>query len=139
MNKTELFATLNPSISYQREIEGLLFDISRRDNIAEQEILSRDEIQKIMVKDIPRNQKIAEIKNALKKWRLPQLTEAQDNFDRETQKLKLPKNIKISPPQNFEGDHLNIEIRVKKPEDLSTAAKELLRIKDEISGLFYYL
>lgn len=139
MNKEELFSSLKPSMSYQREIKELLKDISRRDNIKEEQILSRDEILAIFKKDSPRNQKISEIKATLKKWRLPLLTETQDNFDREIQKLKLPNNIRMSPPQNFEGDYLNIEVRVKKKNDIDTAVKELQRIKNSIQTLLDFL
>ena len=135
----ELFDQLKLSVSYRREFTELLNDIARRDNTTPEEIIAREEIWELRQKDLPRNQRITRIKQQLRKWRYPRLTKAEVDFARAVAKLKLPNYIKITPPQNFEGDFVSIEVKVKSEEELGKAIKELDGIRSRISQLFALL
>ena len=135
----ELFGQLKLSVSYRREFAELLRDIARRENTTPEKVIARAEIRELLKITLPRNQRITRIKQQLRKWRYPRLTEAQDNFARAVANLKLPSNIRIAPPQNFEGDYINLQLQIRNEKELLAAIETLKNKQHDISQLKNYL
>jgi ParB family chromosome partitioning protein len=110
----KLFQTLTLSLNKQREILRLVKEISLREDISMLKVVENDNLQKILRnKNLDRNQKIREIRVYLKQWRFPVITAAEKEFEKHVKKLKLGSQVKLIPPDNFEGTTYTLKLFFK--------------------------
>ena len=82
--------------------------------LKELEVLRDKHLQEILNHaDLDRNQKARKIRSLLKKRRFPAITSAERAFDRLISELKLGSDIKLTPPDNFEGSIYTLTINFK--------------------------
>jgi len=109
-----LFETLKPSLNKQREILTLVKEIAFREAVTIIEVLNEKRLQEIMNHpDMDRNQKTRMLRQYLKKRRFPALTSAEKRFDLLVKELKLGQDIKLIPPNNFEGTTYTLTLNFK--------------------------
>jgi len=114
-----LFETLKPSLNKQREILTLVKEIALREAIPTIEVLNEKRLQEIMNHpDMDRNQKTRMLRQYLKKRRFPALTSVAKRFDLLVKELKLGQDIKLIPPNNFEGTTYTLTLKFKNMVDL---------------------
>lgn len=110
----ELFENLKLSLNKQREVVNLVKEIALREDIAVMEVLRDKHLQEILnYADLDRNQKARKLRSHLKKRRFPAITSAERAFDRLINELKLGSDIKLTPPDNFEGSMYTLTINFK--------------------------
>ncbi|MGD8893686.1 MAG: ParB N-terminal domain-containing protein [Desulfobacterales bacterium] len=110
----KLFQTLTLSLNKQREILRLVKEISLREDISMLKVIENDDLQKILTnKNLDRNQKIREIRVYLKQRRFPVITTAEKEFEKHVKKLKLGSQVKLIPPDNFEGTTYTLKLFFK--------------------------
>ncbi len=120
---------LNLNYNYQVQFIDIIIDICRIEKISLSHLLDDDYFKKLC-KDSEKNipQKSKEFMEYLKARRNPHLIACQKLFEKRVNKLKLPKNIKINHPGNFESEGYKLEIDFKKGVELK---KDLMELLDE--------
>jgi ParB family chromosome partitioning protein len=92
----------------------LVKEISLREDISMLKVVENDNLQKILRnKNLDRNQKSREIRVYLKQWRFPVITAAEKEFEKHVKKLKLGSQVKLIPPDNFEGTTYTLKLFFK--------------------------
>jgi ParB family chromosome partitioning protein len=100
----KLFEILQLSLNKQREILTLVKEISLREDISILKVLENNVLQEILTnEDLDRNQRIRKIRIYLKQRRFPVITTTEKEFEKQLKKLKLGSQVKLIPPDNFEG------------------------------------
>lgn len=126
LNFVKLFEYLKPSLNKQREILTLVEEIAFRENSTMHQVLQENGLRDILQHEqLDINQKTRMIRRYLRMRRFPALTKAEQRFNRRMQALKLDKNIRLTPPQNFEGRNYT----------LTFDFKNLAELKDRKAGL----
>ena len=104
MALSQLFESLNPTFNIQKEILTMVKEISRNKDLPAGQLLNDRYFSSIIDNgEISRSQKIQKIRYHLKKMRYPVITQFEENFKHLMQRIDLPNEIKLSPPDNFEG------------------------------------
>ena len=110
----ELFENLKLSLNKQREIVTFVQEIALREEIAILEVLNDDRLQVILNQtDLDKNQKTRIIRSYLKQRRFPAITSAEKAFEKLIKALRLPRGIKLIPPNNFEGSIYTLTFNFK--------------------------
>jgi len=124
-----LFKTLNLSLNKQREIVTLTHDISLRDAISINGILTSKEVKDILDDDnLDRIQKTHRIRTYLRQKRMPALSQSEQTFKKNIRRLKMVQGMNLIPPQNFEGTAYRIQMQFTNLNDLKEQRKELDRL-----------
>jgi ParB family chromosome partitioning protein len=138
--KKLLLPLLRPSgQNRMKEILEDLKEISRRDDIAPQEILSSKEILDIMKSEkLSPLEKVDKIRLNLREKRYPALFSQRKCFDSLVKKLQLPRGIAVRPSPFFEDEELSIDFRCGNSEELKNNLLKLqaLASKKEFRALF---
>jgi hypothetical protein len=125
-----------------KEITKLLAEISLRDHVAPEEILSEILRDKIFEnKDHPRTQKEALLCKKLLEKRNPRLSSWLAEAERKAAQLKLPPALRLKLPDFLEGERLEFNISAKSPGELAKLAEALKSAADsnEMAALFEML
>lgn len=124
-----LFETLKPSLNKQREMLTLVREIAHREDISVPDVLASDAFQEILQnKESDRNQKTREIRYYLKQRRFPAITRAEQSFETHVTALNLGKDMKLIPPENFEGTVYALHLYFKNFSELKTLQAKLENI-----------
>ena len=87
MINLEKFLNIKLSFGLKKDIEELLNDIAKRDNVSFEEILSSEEIKKVLENEkIQGKRKGEKIKEILLRRRFPELFKLIDNFEKDIQR-----------------------------------------------------
>ena len=114
-----LFVRLKPSLNKQREIYQLCREIALRDQMSISELLQEPGLKSILAAtDVDANRKTALLRQALKKRRMPSLSRAREQFEREVKTLDLGKGLSLVPPAGFEGRTYRLNAAFGTLEDL---------------------
>jgi len=135
----EFLENLRPGANRMKDIAENLFEISKRDNDPVKSILEKKEIKKIILSDAGRKQKTEAIRKLIKHLRYPQFLSKEQEINSKISSLKLSKKSKLKYPENFEGDHLCLEIRFKNTTELKTLINEITGKKKDIDELLKLL
>lgn len=102
---------LNLSLNKQRELIGIIDEISHSGGESIESILGSSDIRQILQDpeaDLPR--KAGKIREYFKRRRFPHLSKAQTEFERFKSRLKLGENITLTPPAGFESNRYAISL-----------------------------
>ncbi|HDP99116.1 MAG TPA: hypothetical protein ENN22_08035 [bacterium] len=125
----KLFLRFNFGKNIQREFLQLIKDISAANGQSISSILSRIEIQDILNHEtLTAPVIISRLKQQLLKWRYPQYSQIQSNFEEIKRELKLPPTISLQPPRFFEGNKYRLEVVFQSQKDFSRAIEHLNKI-----------
>lgn len=115
----KMLENLRPGTNLQKELLGNIIECSQRDAISISEILQRSPLGDILSdENTAAHIRVEEFRAALRQLRYPHLSETEAQFQQFIEALKLPPEIRLSPPPFFEGTEFRVDIRFKSPEEL---------------------
>ncbi len=118
MALSQLFESLNPTFNIQKEMLTMVKEIARIKDLSISQLLNDKYFLSIMENgEISRNQKVQKIRYYFKKMRNPVITQFEENFDCLMQRIDLPDEIKLIPPDNFEGTKYSIVFNFQNPKE----------------------
>lgn len=122
----EIFRALRIGLNRQREILGLITEISARDDVTPMDLIRMDAVQEIIGDaELERPQKVSRIRDWLYHRRYPHLAGAEDHFENERRQLKLGNHIQLRPPRFFESNRYALSMEFSSIEDLRGLLKQL--------------
>ena len=129
LSLASVISDLRLGLNKQREVMTLASEIARLQNQAIHEVFSIPQVALILQDtETDRNQKAQLLRNALFCLRYPHVSAAHAAFESHVANLALPKNIRLAPPNDFEGDYFEITLRCKSLKDLQDKAAVLERL-----------
>ena len=109
-----LFMELKLNQNKQKEICVHLKEIARRENQSIQDVVSSQGILDILEdKEMDNLQKTRIVRSNLRRRRFPNLSLAEETFQRHRQKLNLGNDITLAPPEYFEATSLKLSMTFK--------------------------
>ena len=124
-----LFSDLRLSLHKQKEILALIKEISLRENLSIPDVFNNRDFQGILYdENTDRTQKTRQIRSYLRQRRMPTITRAEDAFHGLLKELGLGENIRLIPPNNFEGTEYNLKINFNNLKDLKSHRETLDKI-----------
>jgi ParB family chromosome partitioning protein len=125
----KLFNHLKVGLNKQRELILFLKEIAMREDTDIKNVLEERKIREILANsDLDRPQKSQKIRTYLRQRRFPSIVEAEENFAKLTKQLELGKEIKLTPPKDFEGTTYTLTLRFSSLNDLRKLKARLDRI-----------
>jgi ParB family transcriptional regulator, chromosome partitioning protein len=122
----KIFESLNCSLNKQREIIILIQEISILENKTISTILAEDRVNDIVSdKDLDKNVKTRQLRSDLRGWRYPNISKTEKAFFTKVEKLGLSERLKLTPPQDFEGDTYRLTLDFKNFQELRKHIKKL--------------
>jgi hypothetical protein len=109
-----------------RDVWDWAEEIAARDGVSLADVLAMDGVVAARRRAIGRNDKLKQIKGALRRLRFPQLSAVEDRLQAHIRALGLPENIRVRLPEFLEGDALQIEVVATSADGLRQAAAHLL-------------
>ncbi|MBT3182067.1 MAG: ParB/RepB/Spo0J family partition protein [Deltaproteobacteria bacterium] len=117
---------INPSTNKLNELLALLREISARDGLTVEDILSRYQLLQVVVNPTATSaDKVSALRQALRGIRLPQLTERQKQLAHLIQGLELPTQAKVVADPYFENKNMKLECQFSHPEELDSVIKKI--------------
>jgi hypothetical protein len=125
----DFFRLLNTGLNVQRELFGLICDISNRDDLPIDQLLAAPEVRVIADDaDTPLPQRVHRLRRLFKQWRFPELTAAQKRFGQQLKSLKLPPFIQFQPPPFFEGASYRLTMTIASRRQLASLQTEIEKL-----------
>jgi ParB family transcriptional regulator, chromosome partitioning protein len=122
----KIFESLNCSLNKQREIIILIQEISILENKTISTILAEDRVNDIVSdKDLDKNVKTRQLRSDLRRRRYPNISKTEKAFFTKVEKLGLSERLKLTPPQDFEGDTYRLTLDFKNFQELRKHIKKL--------------
>ncbi len=126
-----LISELKVGVNKLKELLNYLEEISLRDERTISTILASQEIRAILTDQKHRGpQRIDALRAALRTQRFPRLSRLESQYQETLQRLKPSCGIRLTTDRIFEDDSMNAAFRFSSPEELKTAATELLRLSE---------
>lgn len=114
-----LFNYLKLSLNKQKEMLTFVKEIALRENISIIKVIQSNYFQEILQNDnLDRTQKTQKIRFYLKQRRFPAITKAKEKFERNIKQLKFGNNVKLIPPNNFEGSFYTLKLNFSSLKEL---------------------
>lgn len=123
----DLLKTLRCSVSIQREILDYVEDIGRMKGTSFSEVLKQPEIGSIVESTCTAREKTEYLRRFLRSQIFPHLMAKERRFADFIKNLALPAGVEFKPPQQFEGDEWEVNIRFSKPGELIEKMELTLR------------
>jgi ParB family chromosome partitioning protein len=122
----ELFDHLKLGLNRQRELLLLLEEISRREGISIQQLMTEKPLSHIIENsEIDRAIKRRNVRTYLRRRRFPMISEAETRYEAFVKQLKLGPNINLTPPKDFEGMTYTLTIRFENQNELKNLKEKL--------------
>lgn len=115
---------LRPSANTLRDILHLADEISARDGFPIENLLSSKEVSHIL-EHPDRKVRSKNLKDYLQELRFPQLAEIKQKLDSRVEEIANQVGLRLTLPQNLEGDTICANISIKTPDDCAKYAKIL--------------
>jgi ParB family chromosome partitioning protein len=114
-----LFTALKLGLNKQREIMTLVKEISRREDIPIDQLLTSAELGDILEDEgLDIAQKTGWIRAYLKQRRFPRIVDAKETFEKNVKELKLGEDTQLIPPRDFEGRTYTLKMQFEDLEAL---------------------
>ncbi|WP_291322707.1 ParB N-terminal domain-containing protein [Desulfonatronospira sp.] len=123
-----LFVELSWSLNKARKLLELLNRCSRAGKISPAWVISRLEMDRVLQKDLSPKDKIQTILNSLGREAYPEYTRLQEQARQNIRRLVAGTAWHCIHPDNFESSDLQLLVRVRTPEELDRASRQLSRI-----------
>jgi ParB family chromosome partitioning protein len=124
-----LFDYLKLGLNRQREMLLLLEEISLREEIPIQQLVSEEPLSHILENTkIDRSIKRQKVRTYLRRRRFPMISKAETHYKAFVRQLKLGPNIMLIPPKEFEGMTYTLTIRFDNQKELQNAKEKLDKI-----------
>jgi len=126
-----LFQSLRLGKNRQKEFFALLRDVALLKKTTLAGLLELEEITQILgAESASLGQKTQQVRERLRRWRYPNLTETEARFRNILRSLRLPPGIQLRPPQNFEGNQFRLEFSFRTPEDFARIVTKLWEVQE---------
>ncbi len=135
----DLITELSPSANALRNILLLIEEIAKRESLSLSEVYSSSALfQVLQDKDIPRKEKTKRVREILERRRYPERTRLENLVQENVSGISRKFNIKVTLPDELEGDRLEIKMYGRSPEDFQDAAQKLAMLSEsrELNTLF---
>lgn len=127
-----LFDELRPTLNQQKEILVLAKEIARVEDRSIPDLIKAAPIGEIRADtELDRSQKLKNIRSSLKRRRYPGIHKFEAFFDRNLKALKLPREIGLFPPANFEGNRFSMTISFHSQAEFKAHVETLFRLADD--------
>ena len=128
-NLVQLFDQLKVGLNKQRELLLLLEEIAEREDTTIPQLIAEKPMQEILkTPEMDRAVKRQKVRSFLRQRRFPAITKAETEYHQWVRKLKLGKNINLTPPKDFEGSTFRMTLRFNNRQDLSDLNKRIEKI-----------
>jgi ParB family chromosome partitioning protein len=115
-----------------REILNLLDEISRREELAVEEIVRKEDLQKILSQtDLTPSQRTERVKKVLMNLRYPRMHRREEEFEKKRRALNLPPGLSLNHPPFFEGKGLKMEFQFETMEEYQGVLSSLSLLVDK--------
>lgn len=113
--------------NHLKDLLDWLEEMALRDGASIAQILSREEISRIMsAPRLGRSDKLKRVKDELRKLRFPRLARIEDEIRRRIREMKLKPQVALTVPAGLEGGTVTIEMK-------ATSYDELKRLFGEVA------
>jgi hypothetical protein len=121
-----LFSILKPGVNKWRDLLELVDEVATRENTSQEQILLRDDIQKILTaSDLP--QKYDEIHKILHDLRYPILSDMRKQVARALDEMELDDKTKLRFQDTFESNELKLELKFQSEKELSQQVEKIFK------------
>ena len=121
-----LFDRLKLGLNRQRELLLLIEEISLREGISIQQLVTEKPLNRIIENtEIDNAVKRRNIRTFLRQRRFPMISEAETQYKAFVKQLKLGPNISLTPPKDFEGMTYTLTIRFDNQNELKNSKEKL--------------
>lgn len=121
-----VLSQIRPSTGKLNELLTLIREISARDGLTVEEILSRYQLMQVVAdQSTTAADKVRALRQALKGLRLPQLTERQRQLSSLIDNLDLPDSARIVADPYFESDQIKLECRFSHPDEVNELIRKI--------------
>jgi hypothetical protein len=138
----EYLSELSPSSNAFRGILALVDEISYREKVDRYSILNSEDMKSLLLQEgVSRKEKIKKIREHLERKRYPERSRLEDAISGIVKKIRTDYNLKITLPDELEGDSIGIVISGRSPEDFKVYGEKIagLSSSNELSTLFSIL
>jgi ParB/RepB/Spo0J family partition protein len=123
-----LFSQLEPGVNKWRELLELIDEIAVKENTAPGEILSRDDIKKILgTSEIKSPQKYDPIQQILFNLRYPVLSDMRKQVACALDAMQLDDKTRLRFEKTFESDELKLELKFQSEKELSQQVEKIFK------------
>jgi ParB/RepB/Spo0J family partition protein len=120
------FSILRPGLNKWRDLLELVDEIALKENTSQGDILSRDDIQKILsASDLP--QKYDEIHKILHNLRYPVLSDMRKQVACALGEMEVDDNTKLRFQDTFESNELKLELKFQSEKQLSRQVEKIFK------------
>ena len=112
--------------NHLRDLIDWLEEISLRDGTTPAEVLGRQEIRRVLARNLSRNDKLKEVKGELRKLRYPRLSQLEEQLKEIVKKMDLGNRVQVTFPPFLEGDEVKVEVRARNAKELKESLERLL-------------
>jgi hypothetical protein len=123
-----LFSALKPGVNKWRELLDLIDEVAARENTTHGDILSCDDIQKILeTSELNAHQKYDRIYRYLYSLRYPVLSDMKKQVARALDEMDLDDKTRLKFQETFESDELKLELKFRNEKDLSLQVEKIFK------------
>lgn len=127
-----LFVDLKVGLNKQREILTILTDITARDGCTIEDVFHKADIIGIRANTkMDRVLKTRLIRQNLKQIRFPAVQKAAADFEKNRKKLNIGGQIRLEPPEHFEGSAYRLDLRFRNQAELRQLNNRIARMLDD--------
>ena len=123
-----LFSILKPGINKWRDLLDLIDEVAARENTTQGDIISRDDIQKILTAtDLPAPQRYDQIHKTLHNLRYPVLSDMRKQVARALDEMELDDKTRLRFQDTFENNELKLELKFQSEKELSQQVEKIFK------------
>jgi len=123
-----MFSTLRPGVNKWRDVLELIDEVAAKDNTTQADIISRDDIQKILTSsDLPVQQRYDPIHKILHDLRFPVLSDLRKQVARAIDEMELDDKTRLKFLETFESNELKLELKFQSEKDLSQQVEKIFK------------
>ncbi len=133
----DLFRVCEFSASEACEVAEWLSDLARKDRVSFEAVLAQPGIQSLLCsRELTARKKGEKLHPLLRTLRFPLYSSQESRFQKVKQKLEAEKGIRVENPPSFEGEYLQLTLKIHSPEDFRRVVEILAQNEVLFKNLF---
>ena len=123
-----MFSILKPGVNKWRDLLELIDETAARENTTQGEIISRDDIQKVLTgSDLPAPQRYDPIHKILHNLRYPVLSDLRKQVARTLDEMELDDKTRLRFQDTFESNELKLELKFQSEKELAQQVEKIFK------------
>jgi HPt (histidine-containing phosphotransfer) domain-containing protein len=124
-----------------RDVLDAVEDIAIRSRCAIGDVLAQESVAGVLQRGRGRNEAIHALKQALRRLRYPELSATEARLNDLVKTLRLPRDVRISFPENLEGEEITVTLQVASAEQLRDRLRQLASLAEceQLDAIFRLL